>query len=836
MSSIRKGSFIPRGQLLLLLAMTGLFAVAATAKNDSEEDEANESWQIEQRVKWFEETHDLKHHADARGLRHQAIEQMVLQNQAARFSAMANAEIWTEMGPSSMNMAGWSFGRVAGRLNVITPDPNDENTVYIGAAAGGVWKTTNGGTSWTPMFDQVGTLPIGTVHLDPANSQRVWVGTGDKNGGACAGYFGQGVFLSTDGGQNWQAKNGSGLSSMPLSVVNGIAVSPLNSQIVLAGGNGVCDASGSLANGGMYRSADGGSSWTKVLSSKVEDIQFVPGTATVFATAAGVGLYKSTDGGATWASSNNGMTIGSGRMRMAIAPSNNQIMYVLMSSALYRTANGGSSWTLVNSSACEGQCTYNQALSVHPTNPDNILVGSIRFARSTNGGSTLSYLTQGWGTGQQVHQDTHVLVYSHTDGNRFWVGSDGGIWRSDDGGSNYTNMNSNLNIMQFYDVAVDKTTPTKIFGGAQDNSSSGRTTSNLWSLTFASGDGFMNAIDDSNSNTVLQTSYPSGSFPSIYRSTTGGNKGSFSYLNTTGLTSSGNFPWVTPLATAGTMVWTASDKLYYGTTSASSFRWNALAGSMGTAASVITPIQVGADYQAYVGTSGGKIYYAATAATTASALTDVTGNYPGGRVSDVAIDPSNTQRVFITRAGFGLKQLYRSVSGGTTWTGVGAGLPNVPANAVSIDPLNSSRIFVGTDIGVFQSTDGGDTFLAFSTGLPLGIVVSDLEINSVPHSLVAGTYSRGAWSVTLSDGATNQPPVAQFIRTINHLTISLTDQSTDSDGTIVKRVWRFGDGTTSTETNPVKTYSAAGTYKVRLTVTDDGGATAFKVKTFTVSP
>jgi hypothetical protein len=103
-------------------------------------------------------------------------------------------ESWQEIGPSSMNMLSWIMGRVSGRLNAITPLPNDENTVYVGAAAGGVWKTTNAGQSWTSIFDQVGTLPIGAITLDPNNASAVWVGTGDKNGGGCAGYFGQGVF------------------------------------------------------------------------------------------------------------------------------------------------------------------------------------------------------------------------------------------------------------------------------------------------------------------------------------------------------------------------------------------------------------------------------------------------------------------------------------------------------------------------------------------------------------------------------------------------------------------------------------------------------------------
>ncbi|WP_338844882.1 PKD domain-containing protein [Massilia sp. W12] len=819
----------------LPLAAAEQEAAAPGAVRVAPDSKANEGWRIVQRQKWFAESRSLLGETNARSHRDESVRSLQVRSAAMRQKAMANGETWVEMGPSSMNMSGWSMGRVSGRNNAIVPHPQDDNTLYFGSAAGGVWKTTDGGTNWTPIFDQVGTMPIGSIALAPQDPNQVWVGTGDKNGGGCSGYFGQGVFMSSDAGQTWQAKNGSGETAMPLSIVNGVAVAPLNSQVILAGGLGACDAGGVLNGGGLYRSSDGGNSWNRVLSGKVEDIAFVPGSNTVYATSAGVGLFKSTDGGATWANTSNGMTIGTGRMRMAIAPSNPQVMYVLMGSALYRSANGGASWSAVNNAACEGQCSYNLALAVHPTDPDKILVGSIRFALSTNGGTRLTTLTSGWGTSQKVHQDTHVLVWSKNNPGRFWVGSDGGIWRSDDSGANFINMNSNLNVTQFYDVAVDFSSENRMFGGAQDNSSLGRTTSKVWGLTYASGDGFMNAIDPSNTNTVLQTSYPSGSYPSIVRSTTGGAGGSYKDLPTTGLSASANFPWVTPLATAGSKVWVASDTLYVGTTSASNFSWNALSGNMGSAATVITPKQVGSNYIAFVGTSGGKIFYSGNAATAGSAVSDVTGNYPGGRVSDIAIDPTSNQRVFVTRAGFGASRLYRSNSGGTSWTAVGNGLPNVPANSVAIDPLNAQRVFVGTDIGVYESADGGDNFVPFSTGLPLGVVVQDLEINANPHVMVAATYGRGAWKVALQGGTMNQAPVSKFSASPSQLNVSFTDQSTDVDGSVVSRSWNFGDASYSTEQNPVHAYATAGTYTVSLTVTDNSGATNSSSQTITVT-
>jgi PKD repeat protein len=815
--------------------MASLIAITAGSTSFAlADDKKNEGWRIEQRQKWAADIRGLNTETNARSMREGAVRQLRLRTAERSMIATAAGETWVEMGPSAMNMSGWSFGKVSGRNNAITPHPTDENTVYFGAAAGGVWKTTNGGTSWTPVFDQVGTLPIGAITIDPNNTERVWVGTGDKNQGCLGAYLGQGVSLSTDGGLSWTNMNGSGNTNMPLSIVNSVALSSTNSNQVLAGGFGACDASGQLANGGVYRTVNGGSSWTKVLSGKVEDIVFAPGTNTAYASVQGTGVYKTTDGGATWTNASTGISAATGRVRIAMAPSNPAILYALNGSKLFKTTNSGASWTSVNTAACEGQCTYNQALSVNATDPNKILIGSIRFALSTNGGTSLSYLTASWGTGQKVHQDTHVLVWSKTNPNRFWVGSDGGIWRSDDGGTNYINMNANLNVTQFYDIAVDFSNGDKMFGGAQDNSSSGRTTSTVWGLTYASGDGFMNAIDPSNPNVVLQTSYPNGGFPSIVRSTTGGGANSFTSLSTSGITSSNNFPWVTPLATAGTKVWTASDAVYVGTTSASSFSWSKLTGALGGAASVITPKQSGSSYVVYVGTAAGKVFYSNNAGTAGAALTDVTGNIATGRISDIAIDPNNNLRVFATRSNFTGTHLYRSTSGGNTWSAVGNGLPAVPAHTVAIDPLNTQRIFVGTDIGAYESADGGDNFVPFNTGLPLGVIVQDLEISSSPHTMVAATYARGAWKVNLS-GSNNIPPVAGFSSSVNLLTVAFTNSSTDADGSITSYQWNFGDTTTSTLQNPSKTYTAAGTYNVSLTVTDDRGATNTTTKAVTVA-
>ena len=783
-----------------------------------------ESWQIEQRQLWFERTRGLRTNPDASRERAASVEALRQQRRSKDPAQELSGETWAPVGPSSMSMTDWIMGKVSGRLNAVTPVPGNEDTVYVGSAAGGVWKTTDAGANWTPVFDQVGTLPIGAVTLDPNNSNRVWVGTGDKNGGGCAGYFGQGVFVSEDAGASWTARNGTSGTDMPLSIVNAVAVQPTDSSVVLAGGAGTCGPTGALSGAGVFRSADGGLTWARVLSTNVEDLVFVPGTSTVYAGLINTGVSKSTDGGLTWTSVSTGLNPSGSRLRLAMSPSDSNTLYALIGTRLYRTTDGGTSWSQTNATACEGQCGYNLTLAVHPTDPSTILLGTIRHHRSTNGGTALTAMTSTWGTSQKVHQDTHVVRYSQTNPNRFWVGTDGGLWRTDDGGLSYVNMNSNLNITQFYDIAVHPNDVNIVFGGAQDNGSSGRRTSLQWGLTFASGDGFMNAVDPTTPSRVFQTSYPSGSLPNIVRSNANGSLGSFELMPRTGMTASSTFPWVTPMAVAGNLLFASSNTLYRTTTNGST--WTAVSPNMGSAASVVTPQLIGVLMPTYVGTSGGRIYFSPDASIPTPTFTNVTGDYPGGIVSDVAMDPTNAQRVFITRSGFGASRFYRSTTGGTTWTAAGAGLPNVPANSVAVDPLNTNRIFVATDIGVYESTDSGDNFSAYSAGLPLGVVVSDLEIDDAPHVLTAGTYSRGAWRVVLSNSS-NAPPTPDFVYSVNDRTATFDESSIDFDGSIASYSWDFGDASPAVTTaDPSHTYATYGSFTAVLTVTDDDGASS----------
>jgi len=731
--------------------------------------ENGEEEAIEKRIEWFEQARDLDENPQARTQR--AREVTRLRDQVANgVPALLAAESWQPLGPDSMTMLDWDMGRVVGRVTALAVDPADESLIFLGAAAGGLWKTVDGGQNWVQLFDEIGTESIGSILLEAGNPDHVWVGTGEFFAG-CSDYFGMGVFYSADGGQTFEPRNGSGDTAMPLSFVTSLAQSPADPLILLAGGQGHCSEGGSSTGGGIYRSIDGGSTWAYVLTSTgVRDMIFDPTDATiVYAQARGKGIYKSIDAGATWARLENGIPFGASATygRIAMAPSNSHTLYALVGPAtgaslkLFRTDDAGDSWTEVNSDACEGQCYYNMTIDVHPTDPERLLVGTIRPALSIDGGATLTILTSGWGGAQAVHQDTHIVRFSRNNGNRFWVGSDGGLWRSDDGGGIFKNLNANLEITQFYDIAIDPDNPDRVYGGAQDNSSSLRDGEQLWHVTEVTGDGFMNAVDPHDHDRVFQTSYPNGG-AMIILSTQRGEPNSFQWVSRSGFDPNDPFPWVTPLVTGGDSIFAGSNRVYRSLIgdNAGAYSWTAVSDNLTTnttsSISVFTTAATeGGALRMVAGTSNGKIHTTPDVLAEPPEWTEITGRYPGGNVSDIAIDLQDPTRMFVTRSAFTEPHLLRSV-GGADWEDVGAGLPVIPANSVAIDPLDSARIFVGTDIGVYESTDGGDTFTPFMAGLPLGMVVTDLEVSAEPHVLVAGTYGRGAWKAVLAPVITDR--------------------------------------------------------------------------------
>jgi len=827
---------------LFCLALTG-FCATVFAQNpqitaEPGDKRFGEEEQINARRDWFISKRGLDQFERANELRWQAVQQ----TRAMRDETEGGGVAWESTGPSPMVMGNWLMGQVAGRISALAVHPGNDNVLYAGAASGGLWKSVDGGQNWTSLFDSVGTQTIGSIALDPTDPDTVWVGTGEQSN-SCTGYFGLGLFRSTDGGATFVDRNGSEPNKLNSSYVTALAVHPSDSDIVFAGSSGFCD-DGSGVAGGLFRTTDGGANWTEVIAGSVNDVIFHPTTPDVMYASMGrggseSGVYKSTDGGQNWTRFETTLPFGpaAGRGRIAMAPSNPDIVYAYINRAggtpVFRTVDGGQNWTLQNTDGCEGQCSYNLCIAVHPTDPDTILVGSLRFSKSTDGGQTLNWVTSNWGSAQSVHQDTHVLLYDNNDGDAYWVGSDGGVWKTENDGADFANLNEGLNITQFYDIAVHPDDEKIIYGGAQDNSSSWTFAPLIWDVTLVTGDGFMNLIDPADPDNVFQASYANGGRPNFFFSTNGGD-GPYSGVPNAGI-SVGSWPWVVPMAIADldavtpTSLFVAGPRVYRNSVPTAGWvPWVDITGTSGIVnVSVLTPVVHNGAMMLYVGTQNGRVFRTDDALAATVNWVEVTDGLPTDWVSDIAVDPTDPMIVYVTRSRFGFNKLYRSTTGGGSWQALGADLPNIPANAVAIDPLNANRVIVGMDTGVYQSFDAGQSFAPMMNGLPEGTVVTDLEIDDNPYYLTAGTYGRGAWRIPLILEPLTAGPNSETAGCA--LSAIGLDAGYSGGAPPYSFAWSVVSGPdlsagqfsdTAAET-PTFTPSTAGTYQLQVAVTDN---------------
>ncbi len=475
------------------------------------------------------------------------------------------SDLWQNIGPKAIDMTSATYvdefgvthpfmqqwGKVSGRIRGLAVHPTDPNTVYIGAAAGGIWKTVNGGTNWTDMSGDLNLLTFGAIAIDPGNTNVIYAGTGeimwDFNNTT---FEGDGLYKSTDGGISWiKITSGFGTQTQ----FSDIVVSPHNSNIILASiGSGNWNNQ-NPTNEGVWRSSDAGLTWTRVINQgDAFDIAFHPtNTSIAYAATGGQnasgGFFISNDAGATWAQSNTGLPSSTaiGRMQFSVSPSSPSIIFSLIynSAALaggYKTAafkslNGGANWSQISSGVhisgtydgvtISDQGWYDLCLDVSPTNSDNVFFGNVEISKTTNG-SAISYVrktpkifTNPGAWDGFTHTDIHKISYAPSNSSIIYVACDGGIYKSVDGGLTFANVNNNINTIQFYRIASDKNNVSKLFGGAQDNGNFSTSDKGATDWVFeTSGDGMECFVDYSNSNNIFMSTQVG----SLLRSINGG--------------------------------------------------------------------------------------------------------------------------------------------------------------------------------------------------------------------------------------------------------------------------------------------------------------------------
>ena len=680
---------------------------------------------------------------------------------------------------------------MAGRIGDIAVDPVKPNTWYVAACSGGVWKTTNAGTTWKPIFDAQGSYSIGCVTIDPTNRHVIWVGTGENNAQRSVSY-GDGVYRSDDGGATWTH---CGLKDSEH--IGMIRVHPRDGNVVYVAAQGPLWRSG--GERGLYVTRDRGTTWERTLhvsdDTGVNEVHLDPRDPTVMYASAWQRrrhtwtlidggpestVYKSTDGGATWAKSARGLPgVDKGRIGLGVSPVDPDVVYAVVEAArgqsgFYRSTDRGASWQKRGSYKPPGAQYYNEIVC-DPKDVDRVYAMQTVLQVTNDGGATFQAVPR-----KNRHVDDHALWIDPRDTDHMVVGCDGGLYETFDGAAHWQ-FKANLPITQFYRVSVDESQPFYfVYGGTQDNNSQGgpsRTTDRAgitnadWFITVG-GDGYETRVDPTDPNIV----YSQWQYGGLVRH----DRRSGERVDIKPREAPGEPPlrwnWDSPLILSAhqpTRLYFAANKLFRSDDRGES--WRAVSGDLTrqidrNTLKVMGRIQ-GPDAVAkddstsfygnivaldespldenllYVGTDDGLVQVTEDGGVTWRALERV-GEVPeSSYVSCLCASPTEKDTVYATfdnhKQGDFTPYVYISSDRGRTWTPIAEGLPaRHVALTIRQDHEKSDLLFLGTEFGVFTSLDRGAHWIRLKAGLPT-IAVRDMAIQRRENDLVLGTFGRG---------------------------------------------------------------------------------------------
>jgi len=719
---------------------------------------------------------------------------------------------WKTLGPSySTNINGFFPGKGQGRLNCVTFHPTDSNTIWVGAASGGAWKSLDGGLTWSSNMDNMFNIGVSDIAIDPNNPSIIYLGTGDRDAFDTYSY---GVLKSTDSGNTWDT-TGLSFTLDQKRTVNRILINPVNSNIIIA-----------ATSTGIYYSSDYASNWIKVTDNEnFVSMEFNPlNPNIIYSSTKGkagftAAAYKSLDGGQTWAKLTNGLpnNLNNGRSVIAVAPSDTSIIYSVFTylntiQGFYKSTNGGNSWTMIsnNSVIVSNQAYYNLDIAISYFNPNQVFVGSVTIAETTDGGITWNQKST---NEMKYHADQHDLEF-YPNSDILFAANDGGLQKTFDFGTNWVILNKGLEIQQVYRIANFNGDSSNVLLGAQDNGNSLYSNSEWKSYTGADG---MDNVYDYNDPNTFYFSTQNGRF---YKTTNGGY--TYTSLNIYPSCPGCQGAWLSPIR----MHPTNSRSLYVGfnfglhKSTNGGTSWSPISPNfskfidfVSIAHSDTNVICLGTIDMLQRTTNGGGTW------------TNILSNLPNLALTDIEIHPSDPQKMWVSFSGYNSgNKVFETINGGMTWNNVSGSLPNVPVNCIEFR-YNSDQeeIYIGTDFGVFMKDSTMTDWQSFNNNLPITIV-NELEFHYASNKLRAATYSRGVWEIDL-DPVTNDVPVANF--TVSKTLVCAGDQiqfvSNSANGLQFR--WEFPGGNPSVSTieNPVITYSAAGTYDVTLIVENSFG-------------
>jgi photosystem II stability/assembly factor-like uncharacterized protein len=691
-----------------------------------------------------------------------------------------NEEPWETMGPVNRG----------GRTLTVELNPLNPNTLWIGTASGGIWRSYTqglGATAWEYVPTGFPVLGVSTIAFPPADSMTMYIGTGEvynyQAAGTGAAYretrgsYGMGILKSTDGGESWEISldwsydQNRGIWS--------IKINPLNPEVIYA-----------ATTHGIYKSTDAGENWEEKLDVIMGTDLVVHPTDTNLVVAAagnlgspGRGIYRSEDGGENWVNiTENLPSTFQGKIQLNYAPSDPNILYASIgngfsfqdgASWLCKSFDFGATWQVINQtdySIFQGWFAHDVGVSAG--NPDDLVVVGITAWRSTDGGSSIVEETSG-GIGDanpdpgdnsprdQVHSDCHDVTFHPTDPMTVYVASDGGVHRSTDGGQTYQFVNGGLQNCQFYNgFSNSQQNSSFCLGGLQDNGTISWNGDDTWTV-FSGGDGSFSGINPQDDNIFYVSSQR---------------------LNVNRFSPDFGFEFMeipivsSPVFIAPYVICPADGDIIYAghggiskTDTGGDLWFNTNDGQLLDNGNPVLSIGVA---------NNPDVVYAATAPTTLFGGTrgnmfvtlnggdswqEQTGNLPDRYPMDIAADPTDEATAYVVFSGFGSGHVYKTTDYGSNWIDVSNGLPDIPTNAVVVDPLYPNQVYVGNDLGVYVSVDGGDNWETFQDGLNTATMIFDLTISPSNRKLRAATHGNGAYQRDLLDEVSSTTEAARSV-------------------------------------------------------------------------
>jgi len=694
------------------------------------------------------------------------------QLQARALKAMSKQDAlrqWEPMGPTN----------VGGRITDIAVDPTNANIVYAGAAEGGVLRSLDGGQTWQTLFDDQPSLSIGALAIDPSDPNVIYAGTGEVNpGGGSVAYGGAGLFRSTDQGMTWASL---GLENS--GAIGRIRIDPTDPNRIFVAVLGQLWETNEER--GVYRTTNGGVSWERVLyidnMTGCVDLILRPDDPNVLLAAMwerirqptyydyggpGCAVYRTTNGGSNWSLVGGGLPAPSasgGRIGLSLCVAQPDFMHAIYADnigyfdGLYRSTDGGLSWSRTSDAALSDVfASYGWwfgNVRTHPVNPNIIYVLGLPFWRSTNGGASYQDASD------DMHVDHHGLDFSSGALPVLYNGNDGGVYRSSNDGTVWTKL-PNLPITQIYRFTRDASNPNALYCGTQDNGTHRTLTGALddWEHIFG-GDGFQPLVHPEAANRI----WAQYQYGSLYYSSNGGSGWNYA-LN--GVSGSDRNNWNSPLVQDPT----DPDTRFFGTQrvyrSSGNTSWTVISpdltggpygGNSGQVDGTLTTLAV-SPLDGDVIWSGSDDGYVNVTQNGGSSWTYVAADLPERWITSVRCDPQDRETAYVTLSGFRwaepLPHVFRTTDLGASWADITGNLPEAPVNEILVDPAATGLFYVATDVGVYETIDGGLTWSALGTGFP-NVVVTSLAMDESARILYAGTYGRSFFSIALGE-----PPTA----------------------------------------------------------------------------